>query len=68
MPARADASHARSLIEEGAQLVDVLPASIYDQERLPGAINLPLEKLDADSAASALDPQRKVVVYCFDQH
>jgi len=27
-----------------------------------------LEKLDADSAASALDPQRKVVVYCFDQH
>jgi rhodanese-related sulfurtransferase len=68
MSARADAPHARSLIEEGAQLVDVLPASIYDQERLPGAITLPLEKLDADSAASALDPQRKVVVYCFDQH
>jgi rhodanese-related sulfurtransferase len=51
--------------EEGAQLVEVLPAEGFDDEHLPGAINIPLKQLDRDSAAS-LDPQRPVVVYCYD--
>jgi rhodanese-related sulfurtransferase len=55
----------RGLISEGAQLVEVLPAAEYDELHLPGAINLPLKQLDADSAA-VLDRSRAVVVYCWD--
>lgn len=50
---------------DGAQLVEVLPEDEYADARLPGAINLPLKRLDADSAA-ALDRERPVVVYCWD--
>jgi rhodanese-related sulfurtransferase len=51
--------------EEGAQAVEVLPADEFEDEHLPGAINIPLKSLDRDSTAS-LDPQRPVVVYCYD--
>jgi rhodanese-related sulfurtransferase len=51
--------------EEHAQLVDVLPADEFADEHLPGAINIPLKTLDAESTAS-LDPQRPVIVYCYD--
>ncbi len=67
MSKRVDALRARRLIGRTAQLVDVLPASIYRQERLPGAVSVPLETMDR-SAVSVLDPARAVVVYCFDQH
>jgi rhodanese-related sulfurtransferase len=56
----------RRLAEAGAQIVEVLPAEEYREEHLPGAINLPLKKLNRDSAA-ALDRQRPVVVYCHDR-
>jgi rhodanese-related sulfurtransferase len=49
----------------GAQLVDVLSAKQYEEERLPGAINIPLKKLDCQ-AAEALDRNRPVIVYCHD--
>jgi rhodanese-related sulfurtransferase len=68
MATRIDALQAHQLATDGAQLVDVLPRSIFDQEHLPGAISLPLETLDRRAAAQAIDPQRPVVVYCFDQH
>jgi rhodanese-related sulfurtransferase len=55
----------RRLLDEGAQLVEVLPAEEYAEEHLPGAINIPLKELDADSAAE-LDKTRPVVVYCWD--
>jgi rhodanese-related sulfurtransferase len=51
--------------EEHAQLVEVLPAGGFDAEHLPGAINIPLKTLDAGSTLS-LDPQRPVIVYCYD--
>ena len=50
---------------DDAQLVEVLPADSFDDEHLPGALNLPLKTLDAESAA-ALDPSRPVIVYCYD--
>ena len=31
----------RKLLEQGAQLVEVLPEDEYEYERLPGAINIP---------------------------
>lgn len=53
------------LLEAGAQLVEVLPQPEYEEGHLPGAINLPLKQLDAQSAG-VLDPGRAVVVYCWD--
>jgi len=56
----------RSLLDRGdAQLVEVLPSEEYEEEHLPGAINLPLKQLDASTAA-VLDRERPVIVYCWD--
>jgi rhodanese-related sulfurtransferase len=66
MPAPIDRDDVRRLVrEEDAQLVEVLPADEFEDEHLPGAINVPLKTLDAQSTAS-LDPQRPVIVYCND--
>jgi rhodanese-related sulfurtransferase len=42
----------------------VLPAEEYDWAHLPGAVNLPLEDLDAGTGQ--LDRSRPVIVYCHD--
>ena len=65
MPSTVDTEKLQQLLERGAQLVDVLGPSEYEEEHLPGAVNIPLARLDA-GAAAALDPARPVVVYCFD--
>jgi rhodanese-related sulfurtransferase len=62
---RIDYQGLRRLLDEGAQLVEVLPAEEYAEEHLPGAINIPLKELDAQSA-SQLDKSRPVIVYCWD--
>ena len=62
---RIDYQELHRLLDEGAQLVEVLPAEEYAEEHLPGAINIPLKQLDADSAAQ-LDKSRPVIVYCWD--
>jgi rhodanese-related sulfurtransferase len=55
----------RLVAEDGAQLVEVLPHREFDEEHLPGAINIPLARIGRE-ASSRLDPQRPVVVYCWD--
>ncbi len=55
----------RLVQEEGAQLVDVLPREEYEEEHLPGAINIPLKKLDRDTTAQ-LRRDAPVIVYCHD--
>jgi len=55
----------RELLEQGAQLVEVLPEAEFAYEHLPGAINIPLKTLDAAGAAR-LDRDRPVIVYCYD--
>ena len=66
MPTPIDRDGVQRLVrEDHAQLVDVLPADEFEDEHLPGAINIPLKTLDAESTAS-LDPQRPVIVYCYD--
>ncbi len=55
----------RELLAADAQLVEVLPEPEYREEHLPGAINLPLKRLDATTAA-VLDRRRAVIVYCWD--
>jgi rhodanese-related sulfurtransferase len=55
----------RELLDAGAQLVEVLPKPEYAEQHLPGAVNIPLKALDADSTAQ-LDKTKAVVVYCWD--
>ena len=64
-PRGIDRERVLELMERGAQIVEVLPAEDYDDEHLPGAVNLPLRELDAERAAT-LDRSRPVVVYCYD--
>ena len=53
------------LVREGAQLVEVLPVANYEDEHLPGAINIPLKELPR-LADERLDRNRPVIVYCHD--
>lgn len=53
------------LLAEGAQLVDVLPQADFAELHVPGAVNIPLPRLDRDTTAQ-LDPSRPVIVYCQD--
>ena len=65
MPKDVERDGLRRLLGEGAQLVEVLPAEEYAEDHLPGAINLPLRRLEKE-ARNVLDPARPVVVYCWD--
>jgi rhodanese-related sulfurtransferase len=60
-----DREQVRRLMEQRAQIVDVLPAREYAEEHLPGAINLPLRRIEIE-ASQVLDPSRPVIVYCAD--
>jgi rhodanese-related sulfurtransferase len=65
MPRQIDREGVRRLAGQGAQLVEVLPASEFAEDHLPGAVNLPLRRLE-QQATDVLDRQRAVVVYCWD--
>jgi rhodanese-related sulfurtransferase len=60
-----DRTEVQRLVAEGAQLVEVLPQAEYEDEHLPGAVNIPLKQLDAKTARR-LDRERPVIVYCYD--
>jgi rhodanese-related sulfurtransferase len=66
VPIIVDRAELQRLVEAGAQLVEVLPEHEYNEEHLPGALHLPLKRLDPDSARTLLDVSRPVVVYCWD--
>jgi rhodanese-related sulfurtransferase len=55
----------QQLVARGAQVVEVLPAKEYEEDHLPGAINLPLRQLEK-TARSVLEMARPVIVYCWD--
>jgi rhodanese-related sulfurtransferase len=64
MPTVINRDELQQLTDHGAQLVEVLPAEEYEWAHLPGAVNLPLKKLD--DLADQLDRSRPVIVYCHD--
>jgi rhodanese-related sulfurtransferase len=72
MPRDIDRRRLEQLQAHGAALVEVLPHEEFEHEHLPGAINLPLEELCADSAEKLLgrdsrdsrDKGRAIIVYC----
>ncbi len=66
MPTAIDRAEVQRLLrEEQAQLVEVLPPDEYEDEHLPGAINIPLKALDRETTRQ-LDRARPVIVYCYD--
>jgi rhodanese-related sulfurtransferase len=65
MPTSIHLTELKRLMDEGAQVVEVLPAKEYEEEHLPGAISIPLKTLDARTTAG-LDRRAAVVVYCWD--
>lgn len=65
MPKSIDRGAVQRLVSEGAQLIDVLPAEEYAQQHLPGAVNIPLKELRAETVAG-LDRATPTVVYCWD--
>ena len=66
MPARIHLADAKRLMNDGAQVVEVLPRAEYEEEHLPGAISIPLKTLDARTTAG-LDKRAPVMVYCWDE-
>lgn len=65
MPKRIEREEVRRLMDEGAQVVEVLGRSQYEWAHLPGAIHIWLPHLD-EQAPQRLDRNRPVVVYCND--
>jgi rhodanese-related sulfurtransferase len=55
----------QALMDRGAQIVEVLPLKEFEEDHLPGAIHLPLRKIEAE-ARQRLDGDRPIVVYCWD--
>ena len=65
MPMEIGRKEVRCMVEDGAQLVEVLPREAYAAEHLPRAINIPLPQLDRQTTA-ALQQDQPVIVYCYD--
>ncbi len=57
-----DRARLLDLIEDGAQVVDVLPEREYSAQHLPDAINIPLKRFDVEATA-VLRRDKPVVVY-----
>jgi rhodanese-related sulfurtransferase len=55
----------QALLEQGAQVVDVLPVDEYETLHLPGAVSIPLKEL-TEKSVGGLRRDRPVIVYCFD--
>lgn len=62
---RIERDELRRLIDQGAQVVEVLPKEEYDYEHIAGAVHVWLRELD-DKAPRDLDKSKPVVVYCND--
>ena len=65
MPTPIDRDRVQELLQQSAQLVEVLPEDEFEDEHLPGAINVPLKAIDADSVRR-LDAGLPVIAYCYD--
>ena len=57
-----DAAGVASAVEKGAQLVDVRTEGEFQMGHIEGAVNIPLNRLEA--AAQGWDRDRTYVIYC----
>ena len=60
-----DRREVQALMDSGTQIVEVLPREEFEEDHLPGAIHLPLRKIESE-AKRRLDANRPIVVYCWD--
>ena len=67
MPRVIDRDEVQRLMDEGAQLIDVLPKKEYTESHLPSAINIPLQSLN-EKTVGQLMRHKPVTVYCYDYH
>jgi rhodanese-related sulfurtransferase len=67
MPEDVGLAEMRHLVDEHAQVVEVLPPREYAEEHLPGAVNIPLKSLN-EATAAQLDTHHPVAVYCWDYY
>ena len=68
MATRIDRTQLRGLIERGAAvLVEALGPMYFDDAHLPGAINIPLDKIDELAPLLLPDLDAMIVVYCSDR-
>jgi len=66
MPTPIDRNEVQRLLSDhDAQLVEVLPEAEFEDEHIPGAINIPLKELNAETTRQ-LKRGQPVVVYCHD--
>lgn len=65
MPVAISRSDVQRMVNEGAQLVEVLPRQEYEEAHLPHARSIPLKAMDRNALA-ALEKDRPVIVYCYD--
>ncbi len=61
-PQRVDGKEARTLVSEGAQLVDVRTVGEYRGGHIDGAANIPIDQLPGRTGELSKD--KPVVVYC----
>lgn len=59
-----DAAFLSELTTDNYMLVDVRTPAEYAEGHVAGAVNLPLQDLDADLTNSPPDPGKKIIVYC----
>ncbi len=52
----------RLIRQEAAQMVEVLPPPMFEDEHIEGAINISLKELDRETT-NGLDKDRPVIVY-----
>jgi rhodanese-related sulfurtransferase len=62
---RIDQAEVLQLRASGAQLIEVLSKRQYEQQHIPGAINIPLARMTEDGVSS-IPKDRPVIVYCWD--
>jgi rhodanese-related sulfurtransferase len=65
MPTEINRGEVETLVANGAKLIEVLPARVYEEEHLPRAINIPLKKMNHQTTAQ-LERSAPVIVYCGD--
>ena len=59
-----DRDRLQSMVAASAQLIEVLPDKEYAEDHLPGAVSLPLRRLEKE--CGRIDRNRPIIVYCWD--
>ena len=59
----ADPQQVKTLVKEGAMLIDVRSAQEFSSEHIPGAVNIPINEI-SQRLKELGKPQTKIIVYC----